>query len=396
VANAVNRQELLPKLLAAFDFAQQQVRALLERCPGLVPTCTVGGKWNRSPEPADAWCEGFLPSMMWMFFRQTGDAFWAKHAEAATRRLEERKFDGESHDLGFLFTNTWQRWWRQSGDQKHLGVVVQAGRTLAKRWQPKGEYLASEYNRNALLIDLMMNVDLVFFAAKATGDADLHDIARRHCRTTHRYLVREDGSTAQEGLFDPASGRFLRESNRQGVKPGSTFARGLAWAIYGFGTAYHLSHDDEFLVTAEECAGFYLDRAEAGMMVPWDFNCPPGPKKIVDSSAAAIAANGFLNLAGLTKWPENRARYVQAALTILDTLCSPTFLARGKPGQEGVLLHGVYDMPRGVGVDESLVWGDHYFVEAIYKIISEKKRKPKSSPGVRKPAAALPAEDVEE
>lgn len=368
------RDELMPKLRSAFDFAQQQVRAIIEKYPAYYPMYTVGGKWGQDTDHWTHWCEGFLPGMMWMFARETKDPYWEEQARKYTLRLEERKDDGEVHDLGFLFLNTFGRWFRMSGDRKWLDVAVQAGRTLAKRWQPKGEYLCSFLGNRSLFIDLMMNIELIFLTAKATGDADLFDIARRHCRTTHRYLVREDGSTVQEGLFDPATGRFLRESTQFGWKPNSVWSRGLAWAIYGFGTAYHYTKDDEFLITAEECALFYLDRADTGLMVPWDFGCPTGPRRMADSSAAAVAANGFLNLAGMTKNSVNRARFVQATLTILDTLCSPHFLARGRKGQEGVLLHGVYHMPRNLGVDESVIWGDHYFVEALYKLIHEKKR----------------------
>lgn len=378
----ISRTSLLPKLRAAFDFAQMQVRTLLESRPGHHPCHTVKGRWGLdSDNGADGdkrGCDGYLPGILWLFSRLTGDGYWYKKAEEYSLRLEERRFDRSSHDLGRLFVPAHARWYRISGERRTLDMLVQAGRTAAKRWQPKGEYLCSTWSPNSLLIDSMINVELVFLAARATGDADLADIARRHCRTVHRHLVREDGGTVQEGVFDPATGRFLRESTRLGYKPNSTWARGLAMAIYGFASAHHLSKDEEFLNTAEECAEFWLERAEPDFTAPWDLNCPGtpgGPKRQIDSTASAIACNGLWNLAGLTKDRNRRLRYAESSLRLADTLCTPgTWLAKGVTGWEGILLHGVWDMPRGVGVDESTSMGDHYLVEALYKMLSERKK----------------------
>jgi unsaturated chondroitin disaccharide hydrolase len=133
-------------------------------------------------------------------------------------------------------------------------VVIEAGQTLARRFKEKGQYLRSFVADESLFIDIMMNVGIIFYAAQQTHDENLWRIAMQHCLTTRRYLVRGDGSTSHEGIFDTETGVFLRQSTHQGWRDDSSWARGLAWALYGFGTVYRFSRDARFLQTAEACA----------------------------------------------------------------------------------------------------------------------------------------------
>jgi unsaturated chondroitin disaccharide hydrolase len=222
----------------------------------------------------------------------------------------------------------------------------------------------------SLFIDIMMNVGIIFWAANATGDKSLRQVALEHCRTSARYLVRPDGGTAHEALFDVETGRFLRESTHQGWNAASTWSRGLAWAIYGFTAAHRLSGEAEFLAVARRCADCYLRRAPADLVPFWDFDLPPDAPHYRDSSAAAITASGLWDLAEATPSVDERERYQTAALTTLQTLCGDEFLPRTRPAWEGILMHGVYHYHKGLGVDESVAWGDHFFVEALVKAIA--------------------------
>src|SRR5262249_11778945 len=151
------------------------------------------------------------------------------------------------------------------GDTVLRDILIEAGRTLGLRRQ-KGGYLASFVGPQSLFIDIMMNVGIIFWAADATGDDALRQIALEHCRTTQRYLVRPAGATAHEATFDPQTGRFLRSSTHQGWSPESTWSRGLAWALYGFTAAHRLSGEEEFLGTAQRSADYYLRCAPAGLV----------------------------------------------------------------------------------------------------------------------------------
>jgi unsaturated chondroitin disaccharide hydrolase len=349
----------------ALDFAGRQVRALILRDPDFYPMYTHQGRWRHNLPAWTHWCDGFLPGIMWIL-EARGDHSWREPAERYSRRLEPRKLDREVHDLGFLFLSTYGRWHAIAGDPALQAVLVQAGRTLALRFREKGAYLRSFVSEDSLFIDIMMNVGIVFHAARETGDQALFDIAMRHCLTTRRVLVRGDGSTAHEGLFDLETGEFLRQTTHQGFRGDSCWTRGLAWALYGFGTAYLHTRDSRFLRTAEACAGFYIANCPADGVPPWDFDAPAGRRDLVDTSAAAIAASGLLQLADIA----GDATYGNAARRILATLCE-RYLAAGDPAWEGILKGGVYHLHKGLGVGESVMWGEYFFVEALDRALRD-------------------------
>src|SRR5580698_3770031 len=283
----------------ALDFASRQVRALIQRDPDFYPMYTHQGRWRHELAAWTHWCEGFLPGIMWILCAR-GDENWRGPAEHYTKHLAPRQFDRDVHDLGFLFMSTYGRWYALNHDPALNAVLIQAGRTMALRFREKGAYLRSFVAEESLFIDIMMNVGIIFYAARMTGDAQLFELALRHCLTTRRVLVRGDGSTAHEGLFDLETGEFLRQGTHQGYRGDSCWSRGLAWAIYGFGSAFQYARDPLLLATAEACADFYILHTPADGVPPWDYDAPPDSRKLPDTSAAAIAASGLLQLGGLT------------------------------------------------------------------------------------------------
>ena len=238
---------LRQKCWATVEFADRQLRALIETYPDAFPMYTQGGRWMHQGEAWTNWCEGFLGGQLWVMFEQTGDPYWRDRAEHYSRLVEHRKMDRTVHDLGFVFWSTWKRWYDLTGDAALNDVIVEAGTTMSLRFHENGKYLRSFVAEDSLFIDIMMNVGIIFYAARETGDADLWRIANEHCLTTRRTLVRGDGSTAHEGIFDMETGEFLRQSTHQGWRGDSAWARGLAWALYGFGTAYQFTGDVRYL-----------------------------------------------------------------------------------------------------------------------------------------------------
>jgi unsaturated chondroitin disaccharide hydrolase len=359
-------QRLAPRAEQALDFAQRQVRALITHHPDYFPLFTRGGRWWHESEAWTNWCEGFLPGMMWVFARRTGDPYWRDRAEHYSRLIEPRKHDRSVHDLGFLFWPTWKAWYDLTGDPTRNAVVVEAGRTLALRFNDQGKYLRSFVAPESLFIDIMMNVGIIYYAGAQLRDERLQQIAMQHCLTTRRYLVRGDGSTSHEGIFDLDTGEFLRQTTHQGWRHDSSWARGQSWALYGFGTMYALSGELRFLDTAQRCADFYIDRTPAHGVPPNDWE-EPAPALPYESSAAAIAAGGVWQLARLLEAQDanKSAAYRRYAYTILDTLLTPDFLADQTPGWEGILRHGMYHQRKRLGVDESVMWGEYFFVAAL-------------------------------
>jgi len=354
----------------AIRFAQRQLRALIERYPGFYPMYTDAGRWKHAREPWTHWCDGFLPGMLWIVYARHHPAggpeagWWRQQAIRYSLPLEPRKLDRAVHDLGFVFMSSYYRWHGFTPDPALKAVVLEAGRTMALRFQEKGAYLRSFVSPDSLFIDIMMNVGIIFYAARETGDQALTDVALRHCYTTRRVLVRGDGSTAHEGLFDLETGEFLRQSTHQGYRGDSCWSRGLAWALYGFGTAYAYARDPMLLATAEACADFYIRHTPADGVPPWDYDAPADSRALLDTSAAAIASSGLFQLSGLVADAAKGHFYGETARHILATLCRD-WLAESDPQWEGILKGGVYHIHKNLGVNESVMWGEYFFLEAL-------------------------------
>lgn len=353
----------------AFARAQEQVKKLIEKHPDFYPMYTKDGRWKHEGPAWTHWCDGFLPGMMWVFHARsepdsTEAKYWLQNAIRYTKPLEPRKHDREVHDLGFIFLSTYYRWYQLARDPALNDVLIEAGRTLAMRFNERGQYLRSFVAENSLFIDIMMNVGIIFYAARETGDRHLRDVALRHSFTTRRFMVRGDGSTAHEGLFDLDSGAFLQQTTHQGYRGDSCWSRGLAWALYGFTTCFEYSRDPRFLATAQACADYYISHSPADGIPPWDFNAPPETRVLMDTSAAAIAAAGLHRLCRLVSDPTKGHFYWSTAQHVLRSLCDK-HVARRDSKWEGILRGGVYHLHKELGVDESVMWGEYFFVEAL-------------------------------
>ncbi len=353
---------------------RQQIRTLVEEYPDFYPMYTQNGRWKHSGEAWTHWCDGFLPGMMWIVYEQESrkdsrDAhWWREQAIRYSKPLEPRQHDRNVHDLGFIFMSTYYRWFEISEEPILNDVLIQAGRTMSLRFRENGQYLRSFVSEDSLFIDIMMNVGIIFYAALETGDEHLLDVAMRHCLTTRRVLVRGDGSTSHEGLFDLQTGEFLKQTTHQGFRGDSCWTRGLAWALYGFGTAYEYTREPRFLQTAEACADFFLENVPSDGVAPWDFDAPEESRKQVDTSASAIAASGMFQLAELCQDRLKGQLYQSAALRMVSSLCR-NYVAVPGSGWEGILKGGVYHTHKNLGVNESVMWGEYFFVEAVDKAL---------------------------
>jgi len=367
------RQE---QYIAALKFAEKQVAATSQQHPDYFPIYTEGGKWRHDKELWTDWCAGFYAGMMWQFHLRTGDDTWREKAEHYSKLLEHRQHDRDVHDLGFIFLSTYLPWYQLTGDKHLHDVLIQAGRTLAMRFKEKGQYLRSFVSDDSLFIDIMMNVPIIFYAALETGDEELMRRAVNHCKTTEETIVRDNGSTAHEGLFDLDTGEFLKQTTHQGLRGDSSWARGLAWSLYGYSKCYQLTGDEQYLAVSMRNADFWIANLPEDKVPFWDFDAdlsqpaPWGAQK--ETSAGAIAASGLLDLSRQTKDSAKAAQYKETALAMLDALVTPEYLAVNDEGWEGILKHGVYHTEKDLGVDESVMFGEYFFVEALTKVVRDK------------------------
>lgn len=256
-----------------------------------------------------------------------------------------------------------------TGDERFHAPLLDAAAHLAGRYDPRVGLVRSwswgEW-RYPVIIDNLMNLELLLWGARHGGDPVWARVAAHHADLTIANHVRGDGSTFHLVDYDPATGRVLRRMTRQGFTDSSTWARGQAWAIYGYTMLHRETGDPRYLRTARTLADYVLPRLPADQVPCWDYQvprCPDGAER--DASAAAIMASALLEL-GDRVGDAAGARYRGAAMRMLTALSGPPYLARGTASRS-VLLHAVGDHPRGSEIDVGINYADYYYVEALLR-----------------------------
>ena len=250
-----------------------------------------------------------------------------------------------------------------TGDDSDRQVMFTGAQTLAARFNPAAGVIKSRNTPGVcdVLIDNMMNLEILYWGAAHGGDPNWATIATSHALHTMQNQFRPDGSTWQLVNYDLNTGAVLSKDTVQGYSADSCWSRGQSWAVYGFTMAYRYTGDARFLQTAQSAANYFLANLPADSVPPYDFNAPAGAPK--DSSAAAVTADGLLELSADTADPTQAATYYNGAKTILSSLMSSAYLADGTPYQS-ILRHGTYTYSAGL-YDEGTIWGDYYFLEAL-------------------------------
>lgn len=366
--NLTAPDDLRREAAKAMEVVDAKVRKLVTEDPDFFPMFTENGKWRHGKEAWTNWCEGFLAGQMWILSKHIDKNFWRSKAEHYSQHLEDRKFDTQVHDLGFTFWHSWRTWYLLTADPRLNQVLIRAGKTMGLRFNEKSGFLRSFLAEDSTFIDIMMNVGIVFYAAIQSDDQELLQKAHKHTMQTRRYLIRGDGSAAHEGIFDLNTGEFLRQTTQQGWRNDSSWARGQTWALYGFGTCYALTGEPKYLETAMACADFFIERTGNRFVPPNDWD-ERSPAHQYESSAGAIAASGLLQLSKLVNDASKAQHYANYAFEIIRKLCTSEFLSEKSDEWEGVLRHGSYHETKNLGVDESVMWGEYFFTEALDKIL---------------------------
>ncbi|WP_232293343.1 glycoside hydrolase family 88 protein [Stigmatella aurantiaca] len=352
----------------ALQFSQQQLARMAAQLEvGQYPKSTLADGTIRTTPATDmtGWTQGFFPGELWLLYGLTGAPSWKALAEDWTRALEVQRGNTQTHDLGFKFIPSYGHAYRLTGDPYYRDILLEAAASLATRYDKKvGVINTCDWNSDwhlPTVIDTMMNLELLFWAANNGGPAEWKDMALHHALRTLEDLVRPDGSTFHVVDYDPVSGAILSKETYQGYADGSTWSRGQAWALYGFTMTYRYTLDPRMLAAARKVTDAFLSRLSGDFVANWDFDAPEQRK---DSSSSAAAAAALLELHLYETDPVQRERYRSAAVRMLESLTSPAYLAAGT-SSAGILLHGVGHLPAGHEVDVGLVYGDYYFIEAL-------------------------------
>jgi unsaturated chondroitin disaccharide hydrolase len=359
------------------SFIEQQVSKTLSSLgpPSANPLYPVSGgdsgtwKTTSPSDDAEGWTSGFFPGQLWLLYQATGSTKWLDAAEAWTTPLAPYASliahpRVDPTDIGFMIGTSFGNGYRLTGQSAYKDVIVATGNSLSTLYNSKvGAVQSWTYPQYhfPVIIDSMMTLGPLQWSA--SGNSTWAGIAATHAQTVAANLVRSDGSTYQLSDFNPVTGAPESPQYYQtgGLSATSVWARGQAWALYGFVQAYQTSGNPAFLITAEDVANYFVGKlvADGTWIPPWDFDAPMGAP--VDTSAAAIAADGLVMLSAVAG--TMGASYLSDAENILGALSSSYLDV--DPNGESVLVDG---FPGNGGTNTALIYGDYYFTEALLRL----------------------------
>jgi unsaturated chondroitin disaccharide hydrolase len=362
---------------AALRTVEANIAAFGDRYPA---DTTQGNRYPlRAPEDGQpegsnvGWTTSFWVGEQWLAYDLSGNDKFRRaalsHVDNFAARVDQA-IGLDTHDLGFLYTLACVLAWRHTQDPTARRAALAAADALMVRFlEPAGIIqawgdLQDVRQRGRTIIDSLMNTPLLFWATKVSGDERYASAARRHALQLRDHMLRPDDSTFHTFFWDPVSGAPLRGETEQGHADDSCWARGQAWGVYGFSLNYRYTGDESMLETARRCADYLLAHLPEDLVPYWDLALTGSSGEERDSSAAAIACCGLLELGSALPDGADRSRYQQAAVRMLGSLIGHYSTAQ-HPEFNALILHGVYDKPKGKGVNEGNLWGDYFYLEAL-------------------------------
>ncbi len=326
-----------------------------------------GTPYNRTSE---WWCSGFFGGSLWYLFEYTGETKWKDAADKWTKAVEKEKNNTRTHDLGFMLYCPFGNGYRLTKDVAYVEPMLTGANALATRFDPKYGLIKS-WDKHAdceypVIIDNMMNLEFLFWAAKQAKDKRLYDIAVTHADNTLKHHFRDDFSSYHVVCYLPGT-KVFRKKTHQGAADSSAWARGQAWALYGYTMMYRETKDKKYLEQAEGIAKFVITHPNLPKdKIPyWDFNAPNLPNEERDASAGAIFASALLELSSYNK--KNKALYFNTAEQMLSSLASPAYTAKVNENNNFILKHSVGHKPGNSEINTPIVYADYYYLEALIR-----------------------------
>ncbi|MGM9786973.1 MAG: glycoside hydrolase family 88 protein [Candidatus Cryptobacteroides sp.] len=327
--------------------------------------------WHQRPVSQELWTEGFWPGILWYAYEYSEDEKIREAAEGYTEALGFLSgIPPYDHDLGFIIFCSYGNAYRLTGNPQYKQVILDTAERIAELFNPKVGTILSwprevpTFGGHNTIMDNMINLETLFWAAENGGRKELRDIAISHADTTMKYHFREDGSCYHVAVYDAENGGFIRGCTHQGYDDDSMWARGQSWAIYGYTMCYRFTKDPRYLDFACKVTDVYLNNLPEDLVPWWDFNDPCIPNVSRDASAAAVVASALLELSKYVdseKGIEYRGKAEQMLRSLYENY-------RSGDANPSFLLHSTGHRPAGSEIDYSIIYADYYFIEALLRL----------------------------
>jgi len=328
----------------------------------------------------DDWTNGFCTGMYWLAYEMTNDEAFKQAALIQVNSFLDRinkRFVTDHHDMGFLYSLSCIAAYKLCGSVEGRKAALIAADVLLERFHEKGQFIQAwgklgMPENYRLIIDCLMNLPLLYWASEQTGNPIYKEKADAHAQTSIKNLVRDDFSTYHTYFFDPETGVPIKGVTAQGYKNDSAWARGQAWGIYGLALCYKYTKNPKCIELFYPVTDFFLSRLPVDGVPYWDLDFTDVDDEPKDSSAAAIAACGILEM--IKYLPIDKVEHYHSAALKMFSDLAEAYATINIEESNGLLQHGVYaksspyNTVGDAGVDECNLWGDYFWLELIVRL----------------------------
>jgi hypothetical protein len=357
------------------DRSLQQYKLMAESLidqPNKLPQ-TIDDEGRLLTTSSGGWVSGFVPGSLWYLYQYSNDSAMLDYARNYTARVEKEKYNRRTHDLGFMLCCSFGNGYRLTGDTIYRDILLTGAESLASRFNPligciKSWDHGSDKWQFPVIIDNMMNLEFLFWAWQVSGDVKYRDICISHAGKTMKNHFRSDYSSYHVVSYDTITGQVEKKMTHQGYADESAWARGQAWALYGYVVMYRETKDSQYLEQAEHIAAFLMNHPNmpADKIPYWDFNAPDIPDAKRDASAGAIIASALIELSKYVGADLAKV-YLDVSETQIRTLSSPAYFAEKGTNGNFILKHSVGHLLGNSEVDVPLTYADYYYIEALLR-----------------------------
>jgi unsaturated chondroitin disaccharide hydrolase len=379
-AHNTNRESLIQIIDQSFNLAREQYLTLNQELPDSLYPRSIDNSGIIVTNESGWWTSGFFPGSLWYLYEYFKDPELMQAAIRKTSLLEKEEYNIWDHDIGFKMFSSYGNELRLINDSTAIPILITSARTLIKRYNSTVGCIRSwgsidDQKEYLVIIDNMMNLEILFWATKYTGDSSFYKVAISHADNTIANHFRSDGSSFHVLVYNPSNGEVIQKRTAQGYADESSWSRGQAWGLYGYTMSYRETNLKRYLDQAKNIANFIINNPNLPEdKIPyWDFNDPKIPESYRDASAGAIIASALIELSDYVNH-KDQEKYLSIAEKIISSLSSDKYRSSLNTNGNFLIMHGVGNLPKKSEVDVPLSYADYYYLESMIRYYKRKTR----------------------